>query len=315
MLHSRWSVSLSRQEWALVGITALWGSTFLIVHIAMQHSGPWFFVGLRFLVAAVAAAVVFRSTLRGIRAIDVWAGVSIGTTIYLGYGLQSAGLQTINSSTSAFITAFYVPLVPLLQWLVWRKAPGRTTLIGVGLAFVGLLLVAGPGAYGTGLGTGELLTIISTLAIAGEVVLISFFARRVDLGRVTIVQLSVAGLLALLTMPVVGEAVPAFSWGWLIPAVGLGVASCVIQLTMNWAQKSVSPTRATIIYAGEPVWAGVVGRLAGERMAPIALVGAALIVIGMVVSELKPARTPSSDVVSPSDSGEADAAEEATARP
>lgn len=27
------------------------------------------------------------------------------------------GLQTISSSKSAFITAMYVPLVPLLQWL------------------------------------------------------------------------------------------------------------------------------------------------------------------------------------------------------
>jgi len=314
MLRRRWSVSLSRQEWALVGITALWGSTFLIVHIAMKHSGPWFFVGLRFLVAAVVAAVVFRSALRGMRAIDLWAGVAIGVTIYLGYGLQSAGLQTINSSTSAFITAFYVPLVPLLQWVVLRKAPGRMTLIGVGLAFVGLLLVAGPGASGAGLGAGEILTIISTLAIAGEVILIGLFAGRVELGRVTIVQLAVAGLLALVTMPVVGEAVPAFSWGWLIPAVGLGVASCVIQLTMNWAQKSVSPTRATIIYAGEPVWAGVVGRLAGERMGPIALVGAALIVIGMVVSELRPARTTRAPDETPR-SGDEQAADDVATRP
>ncbi|AKF46828.1 Permeases of the drug/metabolite transporter (DMT) superfamily [Pseudomonas syringae pv. syringae B301D] len=56
---------------------------------------------------------------------------------------------------------------------------------------------------------------------------------------------------------------------------------------MNWAQKSVSPTRATVIYAGEPVWAGIVGRLAGERLPGIALLGAALIVAGVIVSEMK----------------------------
>ena len=56
---------------------------------------------------------------------------------------------------------------------------------------------------------------------------------------------------------------------------------------MNWAQQSVSPTRATLIYAGEPVWAGVIGRIAGERFPPIAMVGAALIVAAVIVSEMK----------------------------
>ena len=56
---------------------------------------------------------------------------------------------------------------------------------------------------------------------------------------------------------------------------------------MNWAQKSVSPTRATLIYAGEPVWAGIVGRIAGERLPGVALIGGVLIVLAVVVSELK----------------------------
>jgi drug/metabolite transporter (DMT)-like permease len=56
---------------------------------------------------------------------------------------------------------------------------------------------------------------------------------------------------------------------------------------MNWAQRSVSPTRATVIYTGEPVWAGIFGRIAGERLPLLALVGAAFIVAGVLVSELK----------------------------
>lgn len=130
-------------------------------------------------------------------------------------------------------------------------------LSGAGLAFVGLLLLAGPDAVRTGLGPGEIATLLSTLPMAAEIVLISVFARKVDLGRVTVVQLLVAGLLGFAAMPAVGETAPTLSWYWVLPAVGLGAASCLIQATMNWAQKSVSPTRATIIYAGEPVWAGI----------------------------------------------------------
>lgn len=253
----------------------------------MEHAGPWFFVGIRFLIAGLISVVIFRRVLRGIRWRDIGAGVAIGVMIYLGYGLQTLGLQTIDSSTSAFITAMYVPLVPLAQWAVFRMRPPAMAFVGAGLAFVGLLFIAGPDAFALTLGAGEIATMISTLPIAAEIILISLFAGKIDLGRITVIQLLTAGLLGLLTMPVVGESVPEFSWVWVACAVGLGAASCLIQLTMNWAQKSVSPTRATIIYAGEPVWAGVIGRIAGERLPATALIGGALVVLGILASELK----------------------------
>lgn len=288
MLGWRWP--LTKPEAALVGITMLWGGTFLVVHLAVSHTGPWFFVGMRFLVAGLCCALVFRRTLRSITRREVVVGSGIGFMIFLGYGLQTDGLRTISSSESAFITALYVPLVPLLQWIVFRKAPGRAALLGAGLAFVGLTLLAGPNAFTIGLGPGQIATLVSTIAIAGEIVLIGRFAGRVDAGRVTVVQLLVGGSLATVAMPVVGESVPPFSWAWVAPAIALGVASCLIQLTMNWAQRSVSPTRATIIYAGEPVWAGVVGRIAGDAMPATTLLGAVFIVCGVIVSELKPGR-------------------------
>ena len=271
-----------------MGIIALWGATFLVVHLAVQHSGPLFFVGLRFLTAGLISVVVFRRTLAGLTRRELGAGAAIGVTIFLGYALQTLGLQTIPSSTSAFLTALYVPIVPLLQWAVFRRAPQPAVLAGVALAFAGLVLLAGPGATGLSLSAGEVVTLVSTVAIAAEIVLIGAFAGTVDLGRVTVVQLLVGGGLSLAVMPVVGEAVPPFSWVWLLAAAGLGAASCLIQLTMNWAQRSVSPTKATVIYAGEPVWGGIVGRLAGDRLPAAALAGAALIVAGVLVSELKP---------------------------
>ncbi|WP_258066671.1 DMT family transporter [Rathayibacter sp. AY1F6] len=281
----------TRPEWALIGITAIWGGTFLAVHIAMEDSGPLFFVGMRFAIAGLISAVVFHRSLRGMRRIDLAAGVAIGVMIFAGYGLQSYGLQTIPSSTSAFLTALYVPLVPLLQWVVFRRRPGVLTLVGVALAFVGLLLIAGP-QPGVALGAGEVATIVSTLPIAAEIILIGLVAGRVDPGRVTVVQLLVAGALGFASMPLAGEAVPAFSGAWLIPALALGASSCLIQLTMNWAQRSVSPSRATIIYSAEPVWAGLIGRLAGDRLPALALLGAGFIVAGTLVSELKPRREP-----------------------
>ncbi|WP_426809006.1 DMT family transporter [Pseudomonas sp. WOUb67] len=278
---------LSKAELVLVFITMLWGGTFLLVHNVMTVSGPMFFVGLRFAAAALFVGVVSARALPGLTLTELKAGMLIGVSIMLGYGLQTMGLQTISSSQSAFITALYVPFVPLLQWLVLGRRPGLMPSLGICLAFIGLMLLAGPEGGSLHFSEGEVVTLVSAVAIAAEIILISRYAGQVDVRRVTVVQLATASLLAFLMIVPTQERIPDFSWLLLASAVGLGAMSAVIQVAMNWAQKSVSPTRATLIYAGEPVWAGIVGRIAGERLPGVALLGGLLIVIAVIVSELK----------------------------
>ena len=286
-LPARLYLRITRQELVLIFITMVWGGTFLVVHRAMAYSGPFFFVGLRFATASLLLACFFWRYLRALTWLEIRAGTMIGLAIAGGYGLQTWGMQTISSSQSAFLTALYVPVVPLLQWLVLRRPPGIMAWLGIALAFSGLVLVAGPQQSGIALSAGESATLLSTLAIAAEIILISRYAGQVDVRRVTLVQLLVASACAFLFMIPNGETLPSFSLPLVLSAAGLGAASALIQVTMNWAQRSVSPVRATVIYAGEPVWAGIVGRLAGERLPAAALLGGALIVCGVIVSELR----------------------------
>jgi drug/metabolite transporter (DMT)-like permease len=281
----------ARAEAALLAVTLIWGGTFLAVQVAMTVSGPFFFVGLRFAAAATLAAIVFRRALPGLTGAELGAGLAIAVAIYLGYGLQTVGLQTITSSESAFITALYVPLVPLMQWLVLRRPPALMQWLGILLAFAGLVLVAGPPTdLGAGqFGTGQILTIICAVAIAAEILLIGHFAPKVDVRRVTVVQLAATSLFSFATMPLTGEAIPAFSWPLVTIALTLGLASAVIQQTVNWAQRIVPPTRATILYTAETVFAGLIGWLAGDRLPAAALAGGALIVAGVLVSGWRPA--------------------------
>ncbi|WP_285110758.1 DMT family transporter [Leclercia adecarboxylata] len=287
MSSSRYAFSIKPQEAILILITMFWGGTFLAVQYAVTLSDPFFFVGLRFATAAIAVAIISLKTLPGLTMTELKAGLAIGVSIALGYSLQTWGLQSIPSSKSAFITAMYVPLVPLLQWLCLRRIPGVMSCIGIVLAFIGLILLAGPDDNLLALGKGEIITLVGAVAIAAEIILISAWAGKVDVKRVTVVQLATASLLAFLLMIPAGESVPPISSGLVIVALGLGIFSAIIQVTMNWAQRSVSPTRATVIYTGEPVWAGIFGRLAGERLPLLALVGAAFIIAGVLVSELK----------------------------
>ncbi|MCS2158579.1 DMT family transporter [Scandinavium sp. H11S7] len=284
---SRYQFSIKPQEALLIVITLFWGGTFLAVQYALTMCDPFFFVGLRFATAAIAVGLLSLRSLRGLTRLELKAGVMIGIAIAFGYSLQTWGLQSISSSKSAFITAMYVPLVPLLQWLCLGRMPGLMSCIGIMLAFIGLILLAGPDGNLLALGAGEIITLAGALAIAAEIILISAWAGKVDVRRVTVVQLATASLVAFTMMIPAGESVPSFSPGLLVVALGLGIFSAIIQVVMNWAQRSVSPTRATVIYTGEPVWAGIFGRMAGERLPMLALLGAVFIIAGVLVSELK----------------------------
>lgn len=225
---------------ALVVVTMVWGGTFLIVQQALTVSSPLFFVGCRFAAATLAIAAVSLPALRGVTRTDLIAGVAIGGTLALGYGLQTMGLREITSSESGFLTALYVPLVPLLQWAVWRRAPHLMSVLGAGLAFAGLVCFAGGGAsnFANGLSYGQTLTLFSALAIAFEIILIGHFSTKVSLQRVTVIQLAFASIFAFSLMPVAGEvSIPEFSWLLLgLAGGGLIILGIVVsELRPKWS--------------------------------------------------------------------------------
>lgn len=276
-------------EIALILITIIWGGTFLIVQHALTLTSPMFFVGCRFLIAACVVSFFSLKILKGTTLKDLAAGAAIGATITLGYGAQTVGLQTILSSESAFLTALYVPLVPLFQWVMFKKAPQWSTWTGIIFAFIGLVLLTGNHTFEFSLSTGQAITVFGAFAIALEIIFIGLFAKHVNLQRVTILQLLFASLFAFMSMPLMNEhSIPEFSWTLMLILLSIGLSSAIIQFTMNWAQQYVDPARATLIYAGEPVWAGIFGRIAGERLSPYALIGALFVLIGIIISEFKP---------------------------
>lgn len=285
--HPFWKTKLP--QISLILITIIWGTTFVVVKYGLTFTSPVLFVAFRFAAAAIAVTLISWKVLKGMNLFEVFAGAAIGFVIALGYGTQTIGLQTISSSESAFLTALYVPLVPILMWILFRKKPHIMTWIGAGLAFLGLVFLTGNGFGAIQLSFGQLLTILASFAIALEIIFISYFASKVNTQRVTVLQLIFASLFCFLLAPLVGETqMPNFHPHLILILIGLGIASACIQLVMNWAQQIVEPSQAAIIYAGEPIWASLFGRLAGERLPALALLGGLMVVLGVIASEWKP---------------------------
>lgn len=271
----------------LLFVTLIWGASFFIIQTGLSVSGPLYFQGLRYLIATLALVALSGRHLFGVTRLELLVGVATGIAVAVANAAQAIALQWIPSSTSAFLTALYVPLVPLGQWLFMREAPGPVALFGIAMAFVGMALLAGPDALDIEAGLGQIITIASAFIIALEIVAIGRYARRMDPRRVSAVQLVVISALTFGAMVPAGERVPEHGWLLFACAGGLGLASVVIHVAMYWAQRRLSPTRATLLYAMEPVWAGLIGRVAGERLGLDALLGATLIVGSIALNALR----------------------------
>jgi drug/metabolite transporter (DMT)-like permease len=282
-----------RWELALVGVTAVWGSTFVLVRDAVARVPPFTFVAIRFLAAAVLLAVIRpRSVGRGQPGL-VRAGAVAGLALFAGYGFQTVGLQYTTASNAGFITGLSVVLTPLLAALVLAQPPGRWPAAGAVLATAGLALLS---LRRLEVRRGDALVLGCAFAFAVHILLLGRFAPRHDSYGLAVVQLATAGLLAFGWAGAVGDLeIPRSGQVWVALAITTVLASAGAFLVQTRAQQAVSPTRTALILTMEPVFAGLFGALlAGERLSARGWVGAGCILLGMVVAELgRPAGAPS----------------------
>lgn len=276
-------------QWVLVLVTVLWGGTFLTLQIALQWADPVVVVAMRFSMATLMFLLIIRQQVFQIKKTDWIAGGVVGLCIFGVYTLQTIGLESIPSSTSAFLTGLYVAFVPLLQLTVLRKRLRWPVIVGIVMAFVGMTLLANPFEMSFANSIGEWLTVLSAFICAIEILTVGAFAPKCNPLHLAFTQMLTVSLLACLTL--LGHTPireTQYTWG-LFLAVG-SLAACVafIQFVIGWAMKRVDALRATLIYSLEPVFAGIFGWLAGERLGLTGLTGGALIVLAVLVSAYRP---------------------------
>ena len=283
----------------LIATTFVWGSTFTLVKSALKDASPLAFNTVRMVLAfAVLAAVNFRS-LRGLTRRQVSLGAATGTFLCLGYQLQTTGLARTTPSRSAFITGLVVVLVPLIGALpgVHRKGtprPGVMSFGGALIAFAGLVLLTTPGnsrnALFSGFGLGEALSLGCAIAFAAHLLMLAHSAPHLDARRLGTLQIGFCALLMLLTLPLGGR--PEFH---LTPRLGLALGMTAVLGTaaaftiQSWAQQHLPASHTALIFTLEPVFAWLTSLLFyAERLGTQALIGAGLILGGILLAELAP---------------------------
>jgi len=277
-------ISQQRGELAILAAAFLFGSTFVVMKSAVESAEPVPFLSARFLLAAlVLAPFVWRRPASP----RLWRdGALAAAALGTGYVFQTVGLQYTTGSVSAFVTYLFVVLVPIISALLLHHLPCRSTVVGLVVATTGLvLLTGGAGSFGRG----ELLTLGCAVSFAFHVVVLSVVAPRHDPWRLTAVQLLLVG--AALFVP--GLFQGGYGFGvtpWVAAAYTAVAASAAALGLQTWGQQLIGPTRTALLLLIEPVSAAFLGYAVGDRLGIPGLVGAGLILAGIVIAEVAPAR-------------------------
>ncbi|MGD0013028.1 MAG: DMT family transporter [Bryobacteraceae bacterium] len=279
-----------RADLALIAISFVWGATFVIVKEALKDASTLLFLALRFTLATLALAVIFRplsSKLEPPRVV-LRGGAAAGLLLFAGYALQTVGLRYTTASKSAFITGLCIVLVPVLGALFWRRAPSRAEVLGVVVATAGLALLTLP-AGSLRIGRGDLLTVGCAVAFAAHVLVVGHFAPRIGFQALTLVQVAVAGVLALGTFWWAEPIQVRWSPRLVVALLITGLLATALAFSLQaWAQQSTTPTRTALILALEPVFACATSYVVeGEVLPPRGVAGAVLILAGIVIVELR----------------------------
>ncbi|HUQ93220.1 MAG TPA: DMT family transporter [Bryobacteraceae bacterium] len=283
----------TRAEIALIGVTLIWGSTFVVVKSAIEQASTLVFLALRFSLGSMVLLLVFRHRLRvnpELRRMTLTGGVAAGACLAAAYYFQTLGLRYTTPSKSAFITGLTAVMVPFLAAVVYRKAPRPAEGLGVGIATFGLALLTLPSGH-FAIGYGDALTLCCAVVFAGHILVLGRWAPVSSFELLSFSQIAATAVMMLL---VCGWAEPTKAeWNWqLVSGVVItGLFSTAIGFTVQaWAQRHTTPTRAALIFTLEPVAAAVTSYLvAGELLSGKAMIGAVLILTGVLLVELKPA--------------------------
>ncbi|MBI3967318.1 MAG: DMT family transporter [Chloroflexi bacterium] len=269
---------------ALVAVTIVWGTTFVVVKDAVADVGPLTLIALRFSIGLAALALLYPRSVGA--ALSRWpAGLALGLSLGSGFALQTAGLQVTTAAKAGFITGLNVVLVPFLALWLLRQRPGPNAVAGVALATVGLGLVSLRGDLTVEIG--DLLVLGCAFAFALHIVLTSQFTHSRPVATLLAQQLAVvAGLTSVGALALERPGVPPLPI--ILAAAYLGaIATALVFAIQTWAQRFTTPTHTGLIYALEPVFAAFFAWLwHGELLTGRALFGCILILAGVCLAEL-----------------------------
>ncbi|MNI34171.1 putative DMT superfamily transporter inner membrane protein [compost metagenome] len=275
-----------KAELLLLLVTMFWGSSYLFMKMGLDTLGEFNLIALRFGLAFILAAILFHKRMRSIDLRTLKYGALLGFLLFGVFTCITFGLQTTTTSNAGFLVALTVIFVPLIDVLVFRKKVSAPQIFGAVMAIFGIgLLTLNSSLH---IQPGDFLCILSAVFYAVQILVTGRAVKSCDSLNIGILQLGfVAGYALILSAIFETPTLPSTMPGWIsILALGILCSACGFIL-QPVAQQFTSPARTGLIFSLEPVFAAFFGYLfAGEQLSLQGYAGAALVMLGIVASEL-----------------------------
>ena len=287
-----------RADWILLLTALIWGTAFVAQRAGMAHVGAFTFNGIRF---ALGLLVLLPFTIkrpkslvpaknsddprRATRLQVLWGGALAGLVLFIGAALQQLGLVYTTAGKAGFITGLYVIIVPILGLFLGFR-PGRGGWLGACLAVVGLYLLSVTSGFT--LAPGDLLVLIGAFFWAVHVLILGWLSPKMNRLRLACAQYAICSFLSLVSAGLMEEITVKGLVGGAVPILYGGIMSVGVAYTLQVvAQRYAPPVHAAIILSLESVFAAVAGWiLLGEVMSLRGIIGAGLMLVGMLIAQL-----------------------------
>lgn len=289
-------MSVVKSNLILLLVAAIWGLAFVAQRVGMEYVGPFTFNGVRFLLGGISLLpllFIFRdknqSQAKSFKD-ALLPGILAGTVLFIAASLQQIGLITTTAGKAAFVTSLYLVLVPIVGMFIGHKTSASTWL-GCLLAVVGLYFLCVKDT--ANIQPGDLWELLGALFWAFHILVIGHFSRRVDVLKLSWFQTITCSLLSLIVAVLTETIALQTLLAAAVPLLYGGVCSVGIAYTLQVVgQRNAPPAAAAIIMSMETVFAVIGGfLLIGETMDLVEILGCALMLSGMLVSQIQDLRT------------------------
>ncbi|MBI3194142.1 MAG: DMT family transporter [Ignavibacteriae bacterium] len=274
-----------KAEFLLFLTTFVWGSTFVVVKGSLDDASPLFFITLRFLLSSAILFLIFYKKIRSMTTSVLKSGIILGLFLYFGFAVQTVGLQYTTASKSAFFTGMLVVFTPIVQFFVEKRLPMLGNIMGVILSAVGLFLLTSP--EGSAFNIGDALTLLCAVSFGFYIVYLDVVSQRDDRDILTFMQLFVCAILGITSALLFEDIRFSYNSDLISSLLYLTIFATILTTWIqNRFQGDTTPTRAAVIFTLEPVIAATFAYyVRDEVLGTVGLIGAAIIIIGLFVSE------------------------------
>lgn len=281
---------MTRKEWIADGILTLtaliWGTGFVVMKNTLSSVPPAAIIAIRYGIATLLAAVLFRRHLKDIARADVARGALVGLLLALAYIVQTIGLNYTTAGKNAFLTTVYVLLVPFASWLIFRQKLSRSNFIAAGLMLAGIGCLSLDGESG-GLNIGDLLTLLCSVFYAAHIMAVERCQRKTNTYALIVLQFAFAAAFAAVYHLLFERGLPmSLHMDTVGSLLYLSVFSTTVAMSLQNIGQSMAPaSHASILLSLESVFGALASCIfLGEAVTPRMLLGFAVIFAALVVN-------------------------------